>query len=378
MTALSPIAQQRLDAVRALPMIDVVQRYAVGANARRKGVRWQLLCPFHNEKTPSCHAWADHLHCFGCGAHADQVGFVRRYLDLGYGEAVERLEADFLGGPPRARTAVDQKRVRELERQAALRAAEDARRRERSIDWARALWANRDPPGPLVERYLRSRGIEPARIAGWPLPSLGFYDDLIERDSGQFFPCFLGAIQDARGQVTGIERTWLARDGSAKAPIGKAKKMAGEAWGGCTRLARAAPEIALAEGRETALSVMQATGLPTWAHLSLGNLCGGGVEPRHARYHATRLDQRGKRVRLPSHVPDMARPGIVLPPEVRSVVLFTDGDNKDPETAAMLVARGVARFRLLGLAVRVVPAPAGKDWNDVIRDGAADAAREAA
>lgn len=324
------------------------------------------------------YVWGDHVHCFGCGGHADQIGFVRRMRDIGYVEAVELLEADFLGGPPVARKPVDQKRVQEMERQAAARALEDARRREFSIDWARSLWMNWDLPGELVERYLRFRGIDPERVPGWPLPTLGFYDDLLERDSGQFFPCFLGAIQNAHGHVIGVERTWLARDGNGKAPIGKAKKMAGEAWGGCTRLAPPAPELALAEGRETALSVLQETRLPTWAHLSLGNLCGAGVELRHPRRHSTRRDQRGRPVWLPSHIPDMARPGLVLPPTVRSIVLFTDGDNKDPETAAMLVTRAVARFRLLGLEVRVVPASDGKDWNDVIRDGARDAAREPA
>ena len=48
-------------------------------------------CPFHSEKTPSCHVWEDHYHCYGCAAH----GFAWQYIKNRDGcttrQAFERL-----------------------------------------------------------------------------------------------------------------------------------------------------------------------------------------------------------------------------------------------------------------------------------------------
>src|SRR5579864_4591893 len=42
---------------------------------RRSGRLWTACCPFHREKTPSFYVYADHYHCFGCGAHGDVVAW---------------------------------------------------------------------------------------------------------------------------------------------------------------------------------------------------------------------------------------------------------------------------------------------------------------
>jgi CHC2 zinc finger len=37
----------------------------------------KIVCPtFHSEKTPSLHVYADHFHCFGCGAHGDRIDWL--------------------------------------------------------------------------------------------------------------------------------------------------------------------------------------------------------------------------------------------------------------------------------------------------------------
>lgn len=36
----------------------------------------KILCPLHEEVTPSCHVYEDSFHCFGCGANGDVVWFV--------------------------------------------------------------------------------------------------------------------------------------------------------------------------------------------------------------------------------------------------------------------------------------------------------------
>ncbi len=49
-----------------------------------------MLCPFHNEKTPSCHMWpkSGRFHCFGCGSDGNQEEF----LEMSAGISKEDLE----------------------------------------------------------------------------------------------------------------------------------------------------------------------------------------------------------------------------------------------------------------------------------------------
>src|SRR5258705_11617792 len=56
------------------------------------------LCPFHRERTPSFTVTDDKqfFHCFGCGAHGDEFGFVMRLYNLDFAAAVAKV-ADGLG-----------------------------------------------------------------------------------------------------------------------------------------------------------------------------------------------------------------------------------------------------------------------------------------
>ena len=64
----------------------------------KKGREYSGLCPFHNEKTPSftVNEEKGFYHCFGCGAHGDQVEFVKQTEGLSFRETIERL-ADMAG-----------------------------------------------------------------------------------------------------------------------------------------------------------------------------------------------------------------------------------------------------------------------------------------
>ena len=98
------------------------------------------------------------------------------------------------------------------------------------------------------------------------------------------------------------------------------------------RLGPAGPKVAVAEGIETALSVQQAAGLTTWAALSTS-----GIR------------------------------SLVLPPQVREVVLCPDADDAG-ERAAQAAAE---RFTAEGRAVSIAKPPAGQDFNDRLRECAA-------
>ena len=62
-------------------------------NLRRRGKNLVGLCPFHNEKTPSCTVYPENgsFYCFGCGVGGDVITFVRRMENLDYMEAVKQL-----------------------------------------------------------------------------------------------------------------------------------------------------------------------------------------------------------------------------------------------------------------------------------------------
>lgn len=80
-----------LDEIRS----RVVLRELIGRHVKliRKGHEYSGLCPFHNEKTPSFTVSEEKgfFHCFGCGAHGDAIGYVMRFENLTFPEAVKRL-----------------------------------------------------------------------------------------------------------------------------------------------------------------------------------------------------------------------------------------------------------------------------------------------
>jgi DNA primase len=61
----------------------------IPSKKRSTGVRI-ILCPFHNEKTPSCHLWpkSGRFRCFGCGRGGNQEEF----LEMSAGIPKEDLE----------------------------------------------------------------------------------------------------------------------------------------------------------------------------------------------------------------------------------------------------------------------------------------------
>lgn len=54
-----------------------------------------VLCPFHNEKTPSAKIYKDAFHCFGCGEHSDVIGFVGKLFSLTPIESAKKICCDF-------------------------------------------------------------------------------------------------------------------------------------------------------------------------------------------------------------------------------------------------------------------------------------------
>jgi putative DNA primase/helicase len=120
----------------------------------------------------------------------------------------------------------------------------------------------------LVERYLRTRGIT------IPIPPTIRFHPNLRHPSGIYAPAMVAAVEHTRSgnAVIAIHRTWLRDDGSGKAALDPPKAALGPTAGGAVRLAPAGEILCLCEGIEDALSIFQATGIPTWATCGTANL----------------------------------------------------------------------------------------------------------
>lgn len=209
--------------------------------------------------------------------------------------------------------------------------------------WNRAAPVTRDCPAGL---YLSARGIDIGAPASLRWAVLEYWHLIDDKPAvlGNF-PTMLAKIESADGTLAGLHYTYLEQDGSSKAkaptarglPTKKVRSVEpGATNGAAIRLYPAAQQLVLAEGIETALAVRQALGVewPVWATVSAGGL------------------ER-----------------VVLPNEVKQVLIAADNDNSGTGQRAAIVA--ARRFIEQGREVHVkLPAAAGTDWLDALQDGA--------
>ena len=206
----------------------------------------------------------------------------------------------------------------------ARRRAEEQAEAQKKAAQAQRLWAESLPiSGTLAETYLFSRGIACALAETLRcLPACW-------HPTAKRFPALVALLRDGNG--FSVHRTYLRADGSGKAVVEPAKAMLGAVAGGAVRLSEGAGPLVVAEGIETALSL--ASGLlrapvTIWAALSTAGMRG---------------------LRLPD------KPG--------RLTIAADGDAPGREAATALATRGHG----LGWQVALLPAPDGRDWNDILQ-----------
>jgi DNA primase len=319
---LSRIPDDEIAAVRAQAgLVDTISQR--GVKLIRRGREYVGLCPFHKEKTPSFTVNEDKgfYHCFGCAAHGDVITFVMGFAGCSFREAVEDLYCGHgFTDPDVTRRAAERQHHAKAERH-----AQDKREVRSRLEYARHLWRKAVPASAtLVETYLRARGIT------IPIPpSLRYLAAAKHKPTGLILPAMIGGVQGVNGTIVGVHRTFLCRDGTAKASVRELRMSLGPVAGGAVRFGPAAHGLAVAEGIETALSIAQAyPDLSVWSGIS------------------TSLMRR-----------------LLLPPQVREVVLCVDGDEAGDKAGRHLAER----FASEGRAVRIAPAPDGQDYNDLTR-----------
>jgi hypothetical protein len=299
-------------------------------------------------------AWKDYA---APDFHGDVFDLIRETQKLASWRDAYWWALDFLGLDRRAVRTLDQAQA-DRQRAALDRAVAERKALEADSEASRALFgrwlAMPTIIGTLAETYLReARGIPLDRLAHFP-GALRFAAALqhVDDETGEVthWPAMVAAM--TRGtRIAGLHRTWLARDGSGKAPVSRPKMMLGPVRGAAIRLAPgptglspsaaaaagvASDRLALGEGIETCLTIAAA-----W--------------PRFRVWAAGSLSLMGC---------------LDWPACVRDVTLLRDNDwhSADARRAFDVVE---AHWRALGDEaggdVFVRSSPVGSDFNDAVR-----------
>lgn len=360
---MSGIDRDFVDTVRQT--VDLVEVVSEHVSLRRQGARYVGLCPFHDERTPSFSVSPDRqlYYCFGCGAGGDAFSFVMKIEGFDFPEAVRALAA-------RAGLEVPA----ETDPAAARRQRERARLLEVMDLAARyfqvALWETKG--GGRARSYLESRGIseELARTFGLGYAMPG-WDGLIrgllgkgvtkeemeraglvsrsERSGGRVYDRFrdrlMFPIWDPGGRVVAFGGRTLDADGLPKYVNSPETALfrKGTLWYGL--------HLARAGVRREGLAVV------VEGYMDVIACRGHGFENAVASMGtALSRDQAWALARL-----------------AERVVIAYDADTAGAEATL----RGLDMFHETGIQVRVAGMPAGKDPDDLLRDGGPDAWRSA-
>lgn len=159
-----------------------------------------------------------------------------------------------------------------------------------SAEAARRLIAMSQPiRRTLVETYLGNRGIKAVHDAGalWFHPRSYYRPD--DGSPTETWPAMIAAVTDLAGRITGAHRTWLAPDGSGKAPVDTPRRAMGGLLGHAVRFGAADDVLAAGEGIETMLSLRCALpAMPMAAALSANHLAGLLLPPTLRRLYIAR------------------------------------------------------------------------------------------
>lgn len=208
----------------------------------------------------------------------------------------------------------------------------------------RSRWLNAlrfdasDPEQKPLQLYLKRRAI--VDVDESFLKDLRFERRFFDCESRQWHPAMVAAVRDVSGQLVTVHRTLLTGDGR-KADVDVPKRLMrlpdDRTINGCAiRIGEPHEVLAVAEGIETALSVVVATGLPCWACI-----CAHGLE------------------------------AVEIPDSVREVLIVADKDRSlTGERAAQVLAerlkeRGVTT-RVMTIREEIPETDKGIDFNDLL------------
>lgn len=282
--------QARIDQV--LGRVDIA---AVIGRVMKLGRGNRGKCPFHGSESDSFSVAANprrglpFAHCFGCQWHGNAIKFVADFYGISFTDALQRLEDDH-GLDGAAAAPVQRERAPQRPRRRADRPLVD------SATMGRWIWNSGKAELDALRTYLAAGGVPPEMLGAERLAHIRFtalapivpWREDSQPDSVPRAPAMVALVRrPLTWEPIGVHVTFLSPDLRDKMARKRgdgsaypARKMLGEAKGGCVLLGRFAGDCPLypGEGLETVLSGMgldgaaaEACGL---ALLSLENLQG--------------------------------------------------------------------------------------------------------
>lgn len=101
----------RVDTAALLERTDLVAVVGRYVQLKKTGKEYVACCPFHDERTPSFTVIPAKrfVHCFGCGAHHDAIGFLMRMTGVDFVGAVRQLDhGAFADAQPQAKPQAEE------------------------------------------------------------------------------------------------------------------------------------------------------------------------------------------------------------------------------------------------------------------------------
>ena len=131
----------------------------------------------------------------------------------------------------------------------ARRRAAEERNRQRRIADALDFWQHEtaSPYGTAVEWYWAARGLIELAIP----PTIRASQSWLRHPEGGSRPAMIALVEHVEHGPAAIHRTWLQRDGAAKASFREPRRSLGPIKGGAVRLAPAGELLMVSEGIET-------------------------------------------------------------------------------------------------------------------------------
>lgn len=380
-----------LDDIKARnPLADVAGGYV---KLRRAGGRLVGPCPVCGGRAASQrfeilddgNNWA----CAVCPDGGDVIRLVQRVEGCDFLGAIERLGGRVTVDPEQAKKLFEERERKRVAREKQAATYREAERKRLYRAWKSAV---KNLAGTPLAAYLAGRGLQlPSSCIGLRyLPSqLYWHGDVIDSRGHKSprkihgGPAMCGAFIRADGTFGGLHLTWLTTDAvPAKAEIidpdsGEllnAKKMRGSKTGAYISIAvtDAPPRrLVIGEGIETVLSVWTAfhsagrsiEDMAFWAAGDLGNLAGRATRTIN---HPTLKRPNGRPMTVPDRYPDPDDVGLSIPDSVEELILLGDGDSEQFLTECAM-ERAARRYSRPGRVIRIAFAPAGRDFNDVLR-----------
>ena len=391
---MSRFSPQDLDDIKARnPLADVAGGYV---QLRRAGGRLVGPCPICGGKVASQRfeilADGESWVCAVCPDGGDVIRLVETVEGCDFLAAVERLGGRVAVDPEVAKLLFEEREKKRLAREKTAAGYREAERKRLWKMWESAI---EDVHGTPVEHYLAGRGLQlPAVCKGLRyLPTAPYWHGETVDSRGRKSPrkihagpAMLAAFIRPDGNFGGLHMTWLTADEApAKLDITDpdsgevlgAKKMRGSKTGAYIAVVKikAPRRLVIGEGIETVLAVWTAHQLAGrsiedmafWAAGDLGNLAGRAIETI-AHPELKRPDGRAQRV--PGPYPDPDDAGLAIPESIEELILLGDGDS-EPVLTRYAMQRAARRYARDGRVIRIAMAPAGRDFNDVLRGQAA-------